>query len=133
MGLLLSGVDLTVISYLRYNNTWGDWHGSGSDSRLGGLASFETVVIGANGVEKSGNRQVDGLVFKGIDGTNYGPYGGTSGTFWETDIPSGCSVQYISGQSGRFLDAISFHHNCLPNTDLTTTTTEGMNTDMHNS
>ena len=59
----------------------------------------------------------------------YGPYGGTSGTLWETDIPSGCSVQYISGRSGRYLDAISFHHNCLPNANLTTTTTEGMNTE----
>ena len=98
------------------------------------------MVIGFNGVERPFNwyvaNGVNGLVFKGIDGTNYGSYGfygGTSGTFWETDIPSGCSVQYISGRSGVFLDAISFHHNCLPNTNLSTTTTEGMNTDMHNS
>ena len=100
------------------------------------MVLFETVVIGANGVERSNDiygaiNGVDGIVFKGINGTNYGPYGGTSGTFWGTDIPSGCSVQYISGRSGSLLDAISFHHSplhCLPNTNLTTTTTEGMNT-----
>ena len=89
------------------------------------------MVIGVNGVERSDNGQVDGLVFKGINGKNYGPYGGTSGTFWETDIPSGCSVQYLSGRAGYFLHAISFHHNCLPNTNLNTTTTEGTNNDMH--
>ena len=80
------------------------------------------MVIGANGVERFDDFQVNGLVFKGIDGTNYGPYGQTSGTFWETDIPSGCSVQYISGRYGWYLYLISFHHNCLP--------AEGMNTDM---
>ena len=116
--------DLKNIFYLRYNNTWGDWHGGTG----GSLFSFESMVIGANGVETYGNSQVDGLVFRGKDGTNYGPYGETYGTFWGTDIPSGCSVQYISGRSGWFLDAISFHHNCLPNTNLTT---KGMNTDMH--
>ena len=76
------------------------------------MASFENTIIGAYGFERSDNGQVDGLAFKGIDGTNYGPYGGTSGTFWETDIPSGCSVQYISGRAGNLLDAISFHLNC---------------------
>ena len=106
--------DFKIIFYLRYNNTWGDWHGATG----GSLTSFETVVIGANGVKRNGILAnpnlvvVDGLVFRGNDGTNYGPYGGTSGTYWETDLPSGCIVQYISGRAGLFLDAISFHHNC---------------------
>ena len=119
-------LNFTVISYLRYDSAWGDWHGGTG----GSLATFETEIINAIGVVgKWGHgRLVKGLVFKGIDGANYGPYGGTSGTYWETNIPSGCSVQYISGRSGRYLDAISFHHNCLPNANLTTTTTEGMNT-----
>ena len=91
------------------------------------MASFETVLIGANGWMNS-KRQVKGLVFKGIDGTNYGPYGKTSGTFWETDIPLGCSVQYVSGQAGNLLDAISFHYNCPTTILLNTTTTEGMKT-----
>ena len=123
-------LDFTVISFLRYNNTWGDWHGR-NNRRFGSLTSFETEVIGANGW-MNGNRQVKGLVFKGIDGRNYGPYGRTSGKFWETDIPSGCSVQYISGRAGALLDAISFHyHNCPTTILLNTTTTEGMNTDIH--
>ena len=100
--------DFKNIFYLRYNNTWGDWHGGTG----GSLFSFESMVIGANGVETYGNSQVDGLVFRGKDGTNYGPYGGTSGTYWETSIPSGCSVQYISGRTGLLLDAISFHYSC---------------------
>ena len=117
--------DFKMILYLRYNNTWGDWHGGTG----GSLASFETVVIGANGVEKNGNSQVDGLVFRGNDGRNYGPYGGTSGTHWETDLPSGCIVQYISGRADILLDAISFHHNCstTKNTTTTTITPSGMN------
>ena len=121
----LSQVDFKIIFFLRYNNTWGDWHGGTG----GNFASFENVVIGANGVERYNNNQVDGLVFRGIDGTNYGPYGQTSGTYWETDIPSGCVVQYLSGRSGGLLDAISFHHNCPTTTNATTTTTTpaGMN------
>ena len=120
--ILLS--DFEIIFYLRYNNTWGDWHGGTG----GNLASFETVVISVNGWM---NRQVKGLVFKGIDGKNYGPYGKTSGTFWETDIPLGCSVQYISGHAGGLLESISFHYNCPTTILLNTTTTEGMNTDIH--
>ena len=58
------------------------------------MVLFETVVIGANGVERSNDiygaiNGVDGIVFKGINGTNYGPYGGSAGTYWEADIPSG--------------------------------------------
>ena len=112
-------LEFKTIFYSRYNNNWGDWHGGTG----GSLASFETMVIGANGVERDSDSQVNGLVFRGIDGTNYGPYGRTSGTFWETDIPSGCSVQYISGRAGSLLDAISFHHNCSPTNNVTTTTT----------
>ena len=119
-------LDFTVISFLRYNNTWGDWHGGTG----GNFASFETVLIGANGWI-NGNGQFGGLVFKGIDGKNYGPYGKTSGSLWETDIPLGCSVQYVSGQAGALLDAISFHYNCPSTIHLNTTTTEGMNTDIH--
>ena len=85
------------------------------------------MIIGANGVERS-DTLVSGLVFKGIDGTNYGPYGQSSGTFWETDIPSGCSVQYISGHAGGLLESISFHYNCPT---LNTTITEGMNTNIY--
>ena len=127
LGNWILQLEFTVISYLRYNNTWGDWHGR----HRGSLVSFETVVIGASGVETSDNGHVDGLVFKGIDGTNYGPYGGTSGTFWETDIPSGCSVQYISGRAGGLLNAIFFHYNCSTTPNLNITTSEGMNTEIH--
>ena len=98
------------------------------------MASFETVVIGANGWMNR-NGQVNSLVFKGIDGSNYGPYGKTllaTGTFWETEIPSGCTVQYISGRAGALLDAISFYYYNSPTSILlNTTTTEGMNTDIH--
>ena len=93
------------------------------------MASFETVLIGANGWMNS-KRQVKGLVFKGIGGTNYGPYGETSGSLWETDIPLGCSVQYVSGLAGSLLESISFHYNCPT---LNTTITEGMNTNIHTS
>ena len=122
-------LNFTIISYLRYGSTWGDWHGGTG----GNIFSFESAITGSSGTTKKrhGTIIIEGLEFKGMDGTNYGPYGGTSGTFWGTDIPSGCSVQYISGRSGSLLDAISFHHSplhCLPNTNLTTTTTEGMNT-----
>ena len=103
------------VSYLRYNDTWGDWHGGNG----GRLVSFETVVIGSNGVKRNGC--VNGIVFRGNNGTIHGPYGSTGGESWETDIPSGCSVSYISGRAGDLLDAISFHYNCSTVTTTTAT------------
>jgi hypothetical protein len=75
------------ISYLRYGNTWGDWHGGNGG---GGFAPFEIVLIGANGIiNLSEGGTVDGIVFWGNDGTNYGPYGGPSGNEpWETTFNS---------------------------------------------
>ena len=105
------------VSYLRYNDTWGDWHGGNS----GNLFSFETVVIGSYGVIRNNPNTWDygllgGISFIGNDGTIYGPYGGTEGEVWESNIPSGNSVSYISGRSGSRnspddrIIAISFHH-----------------------
>ena len=95
------------------------------------MASFETVVVNAGG-SMNDDGPVKGLIFEGINGTKYGPYGYLSlytGKLWETDIPLGCSLQYVSGKAGALLDTISFHYNCPP-TDLfllNTATTEGMN------
>ena len=103
------------ISYLRYGDTWGDWHGGNSGSPV----SFETVLIGSNGViGNSGwyNGFLFGISFRGNNGTIYGPFGGTEGEVWESNIPSGNSVSYISGRSGSRnspddrIIAISFHH-----------------------
>ena len=47
-----------------------------------------------------------------MDGKTYGPYGGSLGENWESKIPLGCSVSYISGRGGGALDAISFHYQC---------------------
>ena len=97
------------VSYLRYNDTWGDWHGGNN----GNLFSFETTVIGSYGVTRNNPNNWDhgllgGISFIGNDGTIYGPYGGTEGDVWEANIPS--SVSYISGRSGGLLDALTFHH-----------------------
>ena len=88
------------------------------------------MLVGANGNINSANGVVDGIVFWGIDGKKYGRYGKSSGTFWQTDIPLGCSVQYVSGLAGSLLESISFHYNCPT---LNTTITEGMNTNIHKS
>ena len=49
------------ISYLRYGNTWGDWHGGNGGSLVG---PFEMVVIGSNGIAKSGSGgYIDSIVF----------------------------------------------------------------------
>ena len=47
-----------------------------------------------------------------MDGKTYGPYGGSLGENWESKIPLGCSVSYISGRGASRLDAISFHYQC---------------------
>ena len=102
-------MDQACVSYLRYNDTWGDWHGGNN----GNLFSFETTVIGSYGVTRNNPNNWDhgllgGISFIGNDGTIYGPYGGTEGEVWESNIPS--SVSYISGRSGGLLDALTFHH-----------------------
>ena len=51
---------------------------------------------------------IGGISFIGNDGKIYGPYGGTEGEAWESNIPS--SVSYISGRSGSRVDALTFHH-----------------------
>ena len=75
------------ISYLRYGNTWGDWHGGNGGSLVG---PFEMVVIGSNGIAKSGSGgYVDSIVFWGNNGTNYGANGHWGGgESWETDFNS---------------------------------------------
>ena len=67
------------------------------------------MVIGSNGVIGN-NEYIYGISFRGNDGTVYGPFGVTEGEVWESNIPSGYSVSYISGRSGDRLDAISFHY-----------------------
>ena len=72
------------ISYLRYGNTWGDWHGGNGGTDYG---PFEIVLIGANGtVNQYGC--VDAISFWGNNGTNYGPYGGSGGEAWATTFDS---------------------------------------------
>ena len=71
------------------------------------------MVIGSYGVIRNNPNTWDygllgGISFIGNDGTIYGPYGGTEGDGWESNIPS--SVSYISGRSGSLVDAITFHH-----------------------
>ena len=73
------------------------------------------MVIGANGVIRNDPNAysyglLGGISFRGNDGMVYGPFGGTEGKVWESNIPSGSSVSYISGRSGARIDAISFHH-----------------------
>ena len=78
------------------------------------MFTIDTVVIGSNGV--IGNNPnlewyrgfLFGISFRGNNGTIYGPYGGTEGEVWESNIPS--SVSYISGRSGQLIDALTFHH-----------------------
>ena len=73
------------ISYLRYGNTWGDWHGNSYYGSNNG--PHEIVLVGANGNINSANGVVDGIVFWGIDGKKYGPYGGNSGNgLWKTNF-----------------------------------------------
>ena len=85
------------------------------------MFTIDTVVIGSNGV--IGNNPnlewyrgfLFGISFRGNNGTIYGPYGGTEGEVWETNITSGNSVSYISGRSGSRnrpgdrIITISFH------------------------
>ena len=72
------------ILFLRYGNTWGDWHGGNGGTDYG---PYEIVLIGANGIVNQYG-YVDGIVFKGNDGTDYGPFGGSGGEPWETTFNS---------------------------------------------
>ena len=65
------------------------------------------MVIGSYGVIGLYGT-IGGISFIGNDGKIYGPYGGTEGEVWESNIPS--SVSYISGRSGQLIDALTFHH-----------------------
>ena len=47
------------------------------------------MLIGANGYAGAGDGgYIDAISFKGNDGTDYGPYGGTGGFPWETTFNS---------------------------------------------
>ena len=74
-----------------------------------------SAITGSSGTKyKNGhaNDIINTIAFEGMDGKTYGPYGGSLGENWESKIPLGCSVSYISGRGGGALDAISFHYQC---------------------
>ena len=75
------------ILFLRYGNTWGDWHGGNGGTDYG---PYEIVLIGAKGIinQEVDDEYVSAIVFWGNDGTTYGPFGGSGGKAWKTTFNS---------------------------------------------
>lgn len=104
---------------VRYNKTWGKWHGGTS----GITNAFDIGDISSiRGVEIQGNETLIGYIrsmeFTTIDGSRYGPFGDSKGKGEKYNKHiDGCHVAYISGYTGPVgwlmkVTGIIFHWVC---------------------
>merc|ERR550517_881718 len=72
-----------------------------------------SVIVSASGTTRLQNpNYMESIKFTTSDGQMHGPFGNNIGTPWTADEGEGCSLAFLKGRSGWFVDQLSLCWRC---------------------
>lgn len=95
---------------LTYGNKLGGHHGGkGGSLKKFNLATGENIIKVQISYDKGNNKYVRRLYFETNKGRKFGPHGNKGSETRTVTAPrDGCSLSYISGKAGRYVNSLSF-------------------------
>merc|ERR1719309_1235034 len=93
---------------IRYGDVYADWHGGGGGSpHTCEWDATDSVII----VQGRAGSEIDEIEMITAGGVICGPFGGGGGGAWISTHP-GCTLEYLSGNSGSRVDSLTIHWTC---------------------